>query len=627
MAVESATYINQLDATKPGASDLKSEGDDHLRLVKSAVKSTFPNVTGAVTGTHADLNVLTGAATGAVSGLNVTTQAASDNTTKAASTAMVQLAIMASSGLLGQLPGQSGNAGKFLKTNGSVASWSDDSRIKIAPTAGGTLTDANSYYSFISSASYTLPDFTNLDSFGLLFPSNATAVPASLTTSDGWSFTTGAVAGTLRVMQPLNTTTAHGVWGSGITMTPPTLATATVAATFGAVLGTAQLDTNLVIVVYRNASTVYAVACDTSTNTFGAPVTMMAYQNATGFGVWSDSTTSFVVACNTGGSTSSVQAGSVSGTTISLGTAVALGQDIANSIKLNNGLYVANTNQATGLIAISVSGTTVTAGTAVSAAAAGTGLGWTFINRSSNTQFLLAVLAAGGGANTRALTVCIGSVSGTTITLNATSAGTNIEANGGLNVLTDFSEGASYIAVCSNGATPTSGDWYGISVSGTTATLGTVTTRATDLPVAFDKSRFIYKTAKPLIKYNTTTMLFGHKAAGPYAVTISGTTLTFGTSGGPATTVNFLNDFTGSNFYAVASAFDKLSVTGTTVTSSFQVAAVPTLIMSDTLTNAAVNYGGTWYTWTMPTMITALTSSKWLRSTGSTNLTLSGPIA
>ena len=651
MSVETATYINTLNTALPASGDAKSEGDDHLRLIKSAVKATFPNVTGAVTPTHSDLNIIAGAATGSVSGLNVATQTASDNTTKAASTAMVQSAILASSGISASLPAQTGNAGKFLgtngttaswsdtlpvqtgnsgkvlKTNGSVASWSDDSRIKLAPLAGGTLTDPYSHYIIAASASYTLPDITGSDSFGLLFPSNSPAVPTTVTTSDGWSVATGATAGALRIVPPLSTVTAHGTWGSGVSMTPPTLSSITVSAP--TVLGTAQLDTNLVVVIHRTAGQVYAVAINTLTNTAGAPIAMMAYNNATGFGVWADSTTSFVVACNTAAGNSSFQAGSVSGTTISLGTAVALGSALVNTIKLNNGLYVANTNNATSLIALTVSGTTITAGTAVSAGAANNGVGSTYIARSSNTEFLLAVIATGGGTNsTRALSVCIGSVSGTTITLNATSVGTNIEADAGLKVLTEFVEGSSYIAVCQKGTPSTSGDFYGISVSGTTATLGTVTTRATDLPAAYDKSRYIYNPAKPLIKYNTTTMLFGHLAAGPYAVTISGTTLTFGASGGPATTVNFLTDFAGSNFYAVGSAaFDKLSVTGTTISSSFQVAAVPTIITSDTLTDAAVNYSGTWYTWTLPTMLTALTSNKWLRSTGATNLTLSGPIA
>jgi len=628
MSVETAPYINSLNTALPASNDPKSEGDDHLRVIKSAVKATFPNITGAVTVTQTDLNTVPSLAPKAspvfTGNPTAPTASASDNTTTLATTAMVQAALIASTGIGGQLPGQSGNANKFLKTNGSVASWSDDSRIKLAPLSGGTLTDPYSHYTIAANASYTLPDITGTDSFGLIYPSNSTAVPTTVTTSDGWSVATGATAGALRIVPPLSTVTAHGIWGSGVSMTPPTLSSITVSAP--TVLGTAQLDTNLVVVIHRTAGQVYAVAINTLTNTAGAPIAMMAYNNATGFGVWADSTTSFVVACNTAAGNSSFQAGSVSGTTISLGTAVALGKDVLNTIKLNNGLYVANTNQATGLIALTVSGTTITAGTAVAAGAyAGGSTGAQYIARSSNTEFLLAVLATGGGANSRALSVCIGSVSGTTITLNATSVGTNIEANNGLNVVAAYDDGVSYIAVCINGTTGTSGDFYGISVSGTTATLGTVTTRTTDLPAAYDKSRYIYNPAKPLIKYNSTTMLFGHKSV--YAVTISGTALTFGAFYG-AVNQTFVTDFTGTNVYSIsATTFDKLSVTGTTVSSSFQVAAVPTIIISDTLTDAAVNYGGTWYTWALPTMLTALTSSKWLRSTGATNLTMSGPIA
>lgn len=63
MGLETATYINGLVTTNPTSSDPKSQGDDHLRLVKSTVKATFSNITGAVTPTQADLNVLLGAGT------------------------------------------------------------------------------------------------------------------------------------------------------------------------------------------------------------------------------------------------------------------------------------------------------------------------------------------------------------------------------------------------------------------------------------------------------------------------------------------------------------------------------------------------------------------------------------
>lgn len=56
MALESALYINQLDPANPPGTDQLSQADDHLRLIKGALKATFPNITGPVTLTQADLN-------------------------------------------------------------------------------------------------------------------------------------------------------------------------------------------------------------------------------------------------------------------------------------------------------------------------------------------------------------------------------------------------------------------------------------------------------------------------------------------------------------------------------------------------------------------------------------------
>lgn len=50
-------FISGLVASNPvGASDPKSQGDDHIRLIKTALKGTFPNLTGAVTLTQAQIN-------------------------------------------------------------------------------------------------------------------------------------------------------------------------------------------------------------------------------------------------------------------------------------------------------------------------------------------------------------------------------------------------------------------------------------------------------------------------------------------------------------------------------------------------------------------------------------------
>jgi len=44
MALESATYISQLVDTNPAGSDVISQGDDHLRLIKKVVQDSLPDV-------------------------------------------------------------------------------------------------------------------------------------------------------------------------------------------------------------------------------------------------------------------------------------------------------------------------------------------------------------------------------------------------------------------------------------------------------------------------------------------------------------------------------------------------------------------------------------------------------
>jgi len=109
MTVESATYIDDLNASLPAGTDDRSEGDNHIRLIKSVLLATFPNVTGAVTPTQAELNAVTtkASATGQTwtgthdfTGATMTaaTQTAGDATTKVATTAFVATAVAAVSG-------------------------------------------------------------------------------------------------------------------------------------------------------------------------------------------------------------------------------------------------------------------------------------------------------------------------------------------------------------------------------------------------------------------------------------------------------------------------------------------------------------------------------------------------
>jgi hypothetical protein len=60
MPVESATYINQLDDTLPTGANPKSEGDNHIRLVKDVLKNTLPNLAGAVSASDVELSHVSG---------------------------------------------------------------------------------------------------------------------------------------------------------------------------------------------------------------------------------------------------------------------------------------------------------------------------------------------------------------------------------------------------------------------------------------------------------------------------------------------------------------------------------------------------------------------------------------
>ena len=56
MTVEVVNFINDLDPASPTGADSISEGDDHLRLLKKAIKDTFPNVTEAINSTAAEID-------------------------------------------------------------------------------------------------------------------------------------------------------------------------------------------------------------------------------------------------------------------------------------------------------------------------------------------------------------------------------------------------------------------------------------------------------------------------------------------------------------------------------------------------------------------------------------------
>ena len=70
MGLETGTYIDSLVTTNPASTDGLAQADDHIRLLKITLTNTLPNLSGAVSATQAELNVLDGI-TSSTSELNV----------------------------------------------------------------------------------------------------------------------------------------------------------------------------------------------------------------------------------------------------------------------------------------------------------------------------------------------------------------------------------------------------------------------------------------------------------------------------------------------------------------------------------------------------------------------------
>lgn len=198
MALESATYINDLNAANPAATDGLAQADDHFRLIKSAVKATFPNVTGAISATHTALDA---AATFAAS---ITASAAEINVLNGISAGLTsaELSVLdgitastASLNLVGSLPvvgtlaegsmilGDSSSAattlpigatGSVLLSNGTTATWAAPAAQVPAVSQGQILVgNASSAYEAIAGTEGQVPTVTSTGTVAFADPSTA----------------------------------------------------------------------------------------------------------------------------------------------------------------------------------------------------------------------------------------------------------------------------------------------------------------------------------------------------------------------------------------------------------------------------------------------------------------------
>lgn len=147
MPIEGGTYISDFVATNPTANDPKSEGDDQIRGIKSKIKATFPNIAGEVTPTHTELNYVDGVTSAIQTQLD--TKAPIDSPvltgTPEAPTATVgttgaqiaTLDFVIAASLSASLPGQTGNAGKLISTDGTNGFWENQIDGSVVSLSGG----------------------------------------------------------------------------------------------------------------------------------------------------------------------------------------------------------------------------------------------------------------------------------------------------------------------------------------------------------------------------------------------------------------------------------------------------------------------------------------------------------
>lgn len=120
MALETGTYIDDLNVNNPASTDGLGQADDHMRLIKSTIKNTFPNISNAVNATHTELNKMDGG----TSRVNITIAdgdgvVMNDNGTMKQVLASSLKTYMAIPTDLTDLGITDGAAGTFLKTDGS----------------------------------------------------------------------------------------------------------------------------------------------------------------------------------------------------------------------------------------------------------------------------------------------------------------------------------------------------------------------------------------------------------------------------------------------------------------------------------------------------------------------------
>jgi len=344
MALETGDYVSALVAANPASGDLKSQGDDHLRLIKTALKTSFAGFDGAI--------VLSGADTGTVNNYALTpspelpayvskmmvlfTPAASNTTGSTldisrlgAKTIKTVSGDALSSGDLvagalyllaydgtdfrivtgptknyvdqlsfsSSLPSQTGNGGKYLKTDGTNAAWGDpyaDAPLTGTPTAPTAAVDTSTTQiattAFVVNQAYAKlasPTFTG----NVTVPTLAADVASAYAVNAAWyagqqgtaspQMDGAATAGTSKKWTPIDH--VHPTDTSRAPLASPTFTGTPAAPTAAAGTNTTQLATTAFVVaeIANKSATQAEMEAASSTSVVATPGNMKWHPGVT----------------------------------------------------------------------------------------------------------------------------------------------------------------------------------------------------------------------------------------------------------------------------------------------------------------------------------------------------------
>ncbi len=279
------------------------------------------------------------------------------------------------------LPSQTSNSGKFLTTNGTTASWNYAGVASITTATTATTLTSTPTLLKITPASYgvavTLPDATTCSNGGPLhIIDNKGAYPVRVLNSAG-TLLGFIFAGVVSHVSLTDNSSAAGVWtieNNELVGASAQLLTTNMAA-IDAVI---DIGSNQEVIIGRGVSSAncYGVVYNRSTNTFGS-VTLIrtaTFGNGLIAACLSGTNQVLVVSCATGATSFEAVALSISGTTITVNTAAttALSANISafadgcGLIAVGSSFVTSYTvaTPAAQIRALSISGTTVTIGSA-----------------------------------------------------------------------------------------------------------------------------------------------------------------------------------------------------------------------------------------------------------------------